>query len=458
MSTFTNSATGRTSSSTDPAPKPGSGRPRGAARATDPPRPRPAGPDGVAWVCWLFVLNILFQRVSLPGISIPFTVPFTLAWLLLAWYRGVIVLERRRFVLWLVAAAAAAAVALPQTLLVDKHYISVNSWAFWMAMWLPVAFMMADRSGQTYLRALRALTTIGLWLSGLSVVFIASQVVIPYRDLVGQTLPKSMQVQDFAISYPFVYGSPWYKSNGWIMLEPSFMAFTLGVCLLAALVARARPWKAAWIFLGMVPTVAGSGFAVLGVGVIAMILLGQKDLIRPYVVPGVIAAAIAVPTALGEIFLTRLTEVSDSNSSAALRTIEPYVYLWPRWIDDPARVWFGAGAGSSRQAVEGSGQIGLIAPTVGKMFYEYGILAGSILLALMVAAFLRPHERALSIAMIAQFFILQPPSQPLIVPAFLAVTLWCPAPRDYVPAGRPGNPLEPEPSAETGGDRVRSGR
>ncbi|MDO5628713.1 MAG: hypothetical protein Q4G43_10365 [Mobilicoccus sp.] len=409
-------------------------------------RQRSAGHDPVTWICWLFVLNILFQRVSLPGISIPFTVPITVLWCLAAWYLGVVVVERRRLILWLAAAAVSSAVVLPQVLFVDQPYISVNSWLFWMTMWFPVVFIMCDRSGPTYRRMMRAVTTIGVWLATLSIVFLASQLVLPYRDWVNLILPGAFHVQGFAISYPIVWDSPFYKSNGWIMLEPSFMSFTLGVSFMTALLTRAPIWKVLYIFAGILTTVAGSGFAIIGVGVIGMMAFGQFSLLRKYVIPGVIMTILALPTVIGQVFLDRITEVGDANSSAAMRSFEPYLYLIPRWVEDPFKVWVGGGAGASRQAVAGSGVDGLIAPMVGKVFYEYGMVAGAILLALAVAPFLRPHERALSLTLLAQFFIIQPPAQPIIVPAFALVTLWCPAPRSYRPAGTPGDEAPPRRS------------
>lgn len=392
--------------------------------------------DEVRWVMWLFVLNIIFQRISIPNLDIPFTVPITVLWCFAAWRVGAVVLEKRRMVLWLAAAAASSATVLPQVLFIDRPVISVNSWLFWMTMWFPVIFMMSDRSGPVYRRLMRAVTKAGIWLSSLSLVFLLSQVAgLPYRDWLFDFLPESLHVNGFAISYPIVYGNPIYKSNGWIMLEPSFMSYTLGVCFMTALLTRARVWTVLYIFLGVLTTVAGSGFAIIGIGVLAMLLLGQFSLLKKYVIPGAIAVALAVPTVIGQVFVSRVTEVGQANSSAAMRSFEPYVYLAPRWLSEPWAVWVGFGAGSSSRAVDGSGTDGLIAPLVGKMFYDYGIVAGFLLVALAVAPFLRAHERALSATLLAQFFLLQPPAQPIIVPAFVVVMLWAPAPRDYVEAG-----------------------
>lgn len=427
MSTSTSSATAYASSST--AESPHSAR-RGTSRA--------AGRihDPVTWLCWLFVLNILFQRISIPGISIPFTVPITVLWCLAAWRVGVLAIERRRLVFWMGAAAISSATVLPQVLFLEQPVISVNSWLFWMTMWFPVVFMMADRTGDTYRRMLRSITKIGVWLSSLSIVFLVSQLAgVPYRDWLFDFLPESLHVKGFAISYPIVWDSPIYKSNGWIMLEPSFMSFTLGVCFMTALLSRARVWQVLWLFLGILTTVAGSGFAVIGVGIIALLMNGQFSLLRKYVVPGAIVTAIAIPTAIGQVFLKRVSEVGETNSSAAMRSFEPYQFLLPRWLDEPVAVWIGFGPGSSARAVEGSGVDGLIAPMMGKMIYDYGLIAGGILVILAVIPFLRAHERALSVALLAQFFLLQPPAQPIIVPAFIVVMLWSPAPWDYEEAG-----------------------
>lgn len=422
-----------------------------AEPSTDSPR-KVLGPDGrrrdpVTWLLWLFVLNIVLQRISVPNISIPLTVPITVLWCLAAWRVGILAIEKRRLLLWLSAAAASSVVALPQTLFVERPYISVNSWLFWMTMWFPVVFMMSDRSGPTYRRMMRSVTNVGLWLSALSITFLVTQLVgIPYRDWLFDILPDSLHVTGFAISYPISYGHSIWKSNGWIMLEPSFMSFTLGVCFMTALLTRARGWKVIMLGLGLITTVAGSGFAIIGLGVIGMLLCGQGSLLRKYVVPGIVTAAIAVPTALGQVLLSRVTEVGDTNSSAALRSFEPYLYLIPRWVSEPWGVWVGYGAGSSRHAVEASGTDGLIAPTIGKVFFEYGFFAGALLVALCVVPFLRPHERALSATLLLQFILLQPPAQPIIVPAFAVVTLWAPAPRTYAEAGtEDGDEPDPPP-------------
>ena len=219
-----------------------------------------ASRDPVTWVSWLFVLNFCLQRLSLPGISIPVTVPLTVLWLFAGWRVGVLAIEPRRTFLWLQAAGTSAFVVLPQSLLVSQLYISVNSWMFWIVIWLPACFMLVDRSQETFQRALRSVANIGVWLGGISTSFIVLQLVgVPYRDIVADLVPAQFLVAGFNTAYPFFYGSPMIKSNGWLALEPSFMSFTLGLCILAALLCGARTWKVAVAGIGMMCTVAGSG-------------------------------------------------------------------------------------------------------------------------------------------------------------------------------------------------------
>ncbi len=400
---------------------------------------RALGADPVAWVVWLYVLNFALQRISLPGISIPLTVPLTVLWLLAGWKAGVLGIEPRRTFLWLIGAGASALVVLPQVILDKSPYVSVNSWAFWMVIWLPACFMFVDRSKATFERALRAVSTIGVWLALLSTSFLALQFAgIPYRDIVEEVVPGQFLVAGFNTSYPFYYGSSLYKSNGWLALEPSFMSFTLGLCIMAGLLCGTRVWKVAVMGVGLLSTVAGSGMAIVLVGVVAMLVLRQGHLLRRYLAPGVILGVIAAPTQIGQLILDRLSEGSSTNSSTALRTFEPYVHLFPRWTESYSKIWFGGGAGSSRQVVEGTGIDGLVVPTLAKVFYDYGIIAGAILCFVVLTCYVRTPAPALGFSVLASMLIIQPPAQPLMIPAFLLTTLWAPVPWNERDVGAPG--------------------
>ena len=176
------------------------------------------------------MLTFLFQRISVPGISIPVTVPIAGLWLGLGFLRGLVTIDPRRFVIWCLAAAvrrdgAASAdhrgrslCELQQLGAVDGHLAS------------PVV-RLRDRSRVQYLRTLRAVANAGLGLAVLSIAFMLSQLFgLRYYDWVAAVVPHNLLVHDYVVTYPISYGSPIYKSNGWIALEPSFLSFFIAVC------------------------------------------------------------------------------------------------------------------------------------------------------------------------------------------------------------------------------------
>lgn len=389
---------------------------------------RRISPDPVVWVVGLFAANIALQRLSIPGLSIPVITPLAVAWVVLALWAGVVELSYRRLVLWLLAAGVSGSLVLLQVVLVDSPFVSVNSWAFWVVVWLPLIVQVKERSRATYLRALRGIGNVGVAVAALSVLFTGSQLVgVRYHDWVADVVPPSLLVDGYVISYPVAWGSELYKSNAWIALEPSFLSFMLGICLVAAIIARLHWVKATLILVGMLTTTAGSGLAVVIPFIALALLTGQAARLRNYALPGVLVAALFATTIAGQAILTRVTEVGDSRSSTSLRAIEPYVQLWPDWISDPLVPLLGRGPGSSAWVVSNLGIDGLLVPSPAKVLFDYGVLGGALLLMVMVAAFVRTPEPIFAASLAISMFAIQAAAPPLVVAVLLAVSLWSPA-------------------------------
>lgn len=419
-----------------------SGLPSIATRAA----PSTSGPawlrDPVVWGGALFLVTFLFQRIAVPGLPIPITVPLALGWLGLALLLGVVELSLVRLILWLGAAGLSGSLVVVQMMTLTNPFVSVNSWALWIVMWVPLVVQFRQRDHATYLRFARTIASIGLGLAGLSLLFIGTQAVgIRYYDWLSTIVPQNLLVQDFAISYPIVYGSPLYKSNGWIALEPSFMSFFLGVALICALLARMRVLVVLILAAGLFSTVAGSGIALVGVFVIVLTLQGRLGDLRRYLVPGSVIALVFAFSVLGEAVLSRVTEVNQQNSSTALRSTEPYVQLFPYWISNPLGIFIGQGPGSSANVVANLGINGLLVPSVAKLLFDYGLFAGLLLIALMASTYFRGPSFAFAVALAASMFLLQGASQPLAICSILAISLWAP--------NRPSAPVLPRRSLST---------
>ena len=405
------------------------------------------------WVVVAFVGVFLFQRFAVPGLPISMTVPLLLLWAGLALFRGVLELDARRTVVWLIAAGVSGLLMVPQAALVQFPLISVNSWLLWMVTWLPMVFRFPDRTPKAYDTTLRGVAWAGAGLSGLSILFVLSQMVgIAYRDYFAELVPHSLQLDGFVITYPITWDSPIYKSNAWLALEPSFLSFMLGVAMVSALMSRRHPLLVIWLGLGLLCTTAGSGIAVIGVYLIVALLRGHGRALMRYVVVAIPIALIGAATTLGDSITDRLTEAGEARSSTALRMIEPYVYLTPEWLSDPARLFLGGGPGSSQRAVEDLSVKGLLVPTPAKMLYDYGLTGGLLMLALIVVAYLWSPAPEFAFALAFSMVTLQSAAQPLVAMTLLMITLFAPAARGVPPPPRPVEVVpervsEPQPVA-----------
>jgi hypothetical protein len=397
-----------------------------------------APPDPAVWVTVLFMLTFLFQRISVPGISIPVTVPIAGLWLGLGFLRGLVTIDPRRFVIWCLAAAVSGAMVLPQLIMVASPYVSFNSWALWIVIWLPLVVRLRDRSRVQYLRTLRAVANAGLGLAVLSIAFMLSQLFgLRYYDWVAAVVPHNLLVHDYVVTYPISYGSPIYKSNGWIALEPSFLSFFIAVCLVSALVTRMSVVKVLVLLAGLLSTVAGSGIAVVIVYMVCLLLVGRIGNLRRYALPAVAVIVGFISTIFGQAISQRVLEFGDPRSSTSLRAIEPYLQLWPYWVGDPPSVIIGQGAGSSAEIIRGLGITGLLVPSTAKVLFDYGLVGGTGLIILMIFTYVRSPEPLFALSLAASMFVLQTASQPLVICSIMLFAFWSPAPTDDLVEPRP---------------------
>lgn len=384
--------------------------------------------DPVPWVAGLFLASFVLQRISVPGLPIPITVPLVIGWMVLAGLFGIVEFNRLRLLLWLASAGGSGLVVLAQVVTITHPYVSVNSWGLWIVVWAPLVVQVRQRDADTYRRFAHSIGLIGMGLAALSLAFIGSQLVgIRYHDWFAAVVPAKLQVPDFIISYPITYGSPIYKSNGWIALEPSFMSFFLGVALVCALLARMKVWQVVFIGAGLLSTVAGSGLALVAVFVPVLALQGKLGMLRRYFVSGGILGALFATTVLGDAILSRVSEAGSDRSSTSLRATLPYVELWPHFISDPLGVFLGYGPGSSSNLVNGAGIVGLLVPNILKVLFDYGMVVGALMVVLMVSTYVRGPSVAFAASFAVSIFVLQGAAQPIILCSFIAYSFWAPA-------------------------------
>lgn len=395
------------------------------------------------WVASLFTASVLLQRISLPGGVVPVLLPLVYLWVLYGVHTGILEVDRRRLRLLLVAAGLTSAVALLQTRFVVGPLISLTSWGLFMAIWIPAAFRLVDRSRATVRTAFESCVRVGSYLAIATVVMMAVQVVgVRYVDYVASVVPKTLLVQGYVITYPLTYLSPIYRGNAWIGLEPSTVSFQIGVCLVLAILLRSRARTMLVLFAGLACTVSGSGILIVVVGVLVMLFYPIRRQLLAYTVTAGAAVIVVWLTPVGQQEASRVTEVTFSGSSTSLRAIQPYRFLWPQWSTDPMVVLLGRGAGASQKLMEQTGIAGLLVPSPIKVFFDYGVVAGAALAAYLLFCYVGGPSRALAIALLLSSWLLQPGTTTLVLalPTMLFVTWWAP---------RVGRPIEADPLRRT---------
>ena len=404
-----------------------------AAARDDPAASRSAA--SARWIVSLFGTCVVIQRLSLPGGTVPMLLPVILGWCAYGLLRGLLEFDRRRTVLYLLAAALTAGVALLQQLFVLDPLVSVTSWGLFMAVWASAALRLRERGREVVRRAFEGCVRVGRVLAAVCLVMLGSQYLgLGYVDYVATLVPRTMLVQGYVITYPIQWDSPIYRANAWIGLEPSIVSLQLGVCLVLAVLVRARVSTLMLLIAGMVTTASGSGIYVAGVAGVVMLATPIRRQLLRYPVATTLTVLTLMLTSVGQVILSRVREFAIANSSTSLRAVEPYVFLWPHWVAEAATVLLGRGAGSSQALIAATNRPGLLVASPIKVFFDYGVIAGGALALFLVYCYFGAPSLALALGLFASSWTLQPGTTTvaLVVPTLLFVTWLAPRPGRYL--------------------------
>lgn len=382
------------------------------------------------WVTVLFVLEVLLQRLAVPGMQVALLLPVLIAWATLAVRARVMELDGRRTLAWGAMVVVSGAALTLQTALLPSPLISSDSWMLFMVVWLPTVVRFVDRRITTYLLAVRRIVVVLTALAVGCVAMLSSQLVgIQYQDWPARLLPSSLILSGFNTTYPTEYGGTLYRANAWVGLEPSIVSFLLGVGLLAAVLTRRPWWQQLILALGLFSTYAGSGFTILVVGLLVMLAFPARRLLAWYAPPAVLFVGLAsVVPLLQPLFERVQTEFFDPNSSASLRAVQGYVSLWPRWSGNPLGIIIGRGAGAAQRDLNDLSVGEALVPTPARILFDYGLVAGVVIIAVLVYYYLDGFSAALSFTMFFSLWVFQPGgSQPVFaLPVMVLVTFFAP--------------------------------
>ncbi len=380
----------------------------------------------------LLLVTVLGQRFAVPVGSMPVALPLLALWVTVALtsYYRLVRHDAVRTEFFVLAAAACCTAAWLATF--PGEPLSVTSLVLLLVLWAPWALTVrrdlvpvAARLGRRFvlLMTVVAVAAVGQMVAQLTGLW-------AWEDYLTEWVSRDWLVQGFNVSIPVVYDSPIHKSNGLVLLEPSFLSQLCAVAVVVALVLRRPAWQILVLGLGIVVSLSGTGIVLLAAG-LAVLLVRRPRLVRPgYVVAVAAAVAVVLLSPAGALLQSRIGETSEQGSSGYLRFVAPYTEV-ARGLDvDPLRYLVGAGPGTSERLLE-SDRVGAGTPVVytiaPKLAFEYGLVAAAAFCAFLGVCLWRRPPWAVVPSAVAVMLLLLSGSllQPhTVVLAWLLTSLW----------------------------------
>jgi hypothetical protein len=267
-----------------------------------------------------------------------------------------------------------------------------------------------------------------------------------WQDYLAEVVPSTYLVPDYNFSNELAYGVDVYKSTAFVLLEPSFLAQYCALGILIGIVLGVPAWKLLVLGCGLVSSVSGTGLVLLAFGAVLLVLRLPRRLRIGHAIAGVLTGALLLFSPVATFLLRRQDEFGQEGTSGNARFVSPYEQAWEGLLDDPARLFVGAGPGSIyRILTRQETGLEILYGTIPKLAFEYGILAGGLFALFLVTASLdRGPWRVIPASLVFMTFLL---SGALLQPQ-TATLVWLLAgigargdtttPEDAVPAaGRP---------------------
>jgi hypothetical protein len=362
------------------------------------------------WLKALLLVDVLLQRVAVPvgtGVSIMLPVTLLVAGALVLDKSLLIDVRRTRQYLIGMGTVTVAALTAYTSGAVDASF---TSWLLLVSTYLPFCLVLRAASPAMYEDVLDFFIRVVGIVAILAVVQYAVQLVgWQYEDLLGQVVPPKWLLAGFNTSYPVRYGSPIFKSNAFVCLEPSFCSQLIGLALVA-LLQRRGDWR--WLVLlvpALLTTVSGTGLLILAAGLAGLAVdRGIRWAAQLLLVTLLAVLALSLSPAFS-LYSSRATEAKSSDTSGSLRFVQPYTNMWTEMADTRVLL-LGQGPGygdrQSRLYIANTG-LPLQFGTLPKLVVEYGVVAAVAFLLLVVPAFTAgPGGTGLKAAVLIFYFVL----------------------------------------------------
>jgi hypothetical protein len=395
------------------------------------------------WLVVVLFASIFLQRFALPigqdGLAFNLLVT-TLVVVGLA-FRGVLVMDAPRTVMFFVLSAT---VSLSAALNADRA--SMPSLILLLVMYAPFMFSLrADLAEAVFKGCVRAFQIMVLICALLGIAQFVAQFVIgssiPFTF--KGILPNEILLQNFNTANPLAWDSPYFKSNGFFLVEPSTFSQYLAVAIVLELLFFGATWRLLVFGLALPTSYSGTGLILLAL-LTPWVMLHK----RAYGAIFGSAVFVIIIVATGSLWnadalFSRASEFGSENSSANARFVAGAWLIGAFLLDSGRDVVFGMGPGSYAQYAK---MVTYSAhdPAWAKMIFEYGLVGSMVFWPFfLIALFRQSPSRWISWAMLIGYFtfggmLLDPrlqvmlllfcvlPKQPAQVPAVNPTDDWLP--------------------------------
>jgi hypothetical protein len=373
----------------------------------------------VLWMPIIGVTVVSKIAVEIGGREILIGVPAILGATLLGIFTGRLQVEPTRLMMYLGVCAILVA---EQAFAV--YAFSGSSLALLLALHVPYIFRLQGLTDEHRAEQLARFVNLTYFICIAGIIQYFAQFIIGarYAYPIEHFLPRSFITHGYNYLNVLRYGSTTYKSNGLVLLEPSFYSQTLAIGFGLEAANRRRLWRLAVYVVGFGVSFSGTGLIMMAF-VLPTLMIAYKrySLLLLLVIGGFTAVLFGESLGLG-LFLERSREFESTSSSGYQRYIGPAMlfgqYLW----GDPQRWLFGMGAGMMMRAtpkpIFNAAETGWA-----KLILEFGLVGSIAYFSFLYACIFRSNQAAVlrvSLAVMTLLSgILDPPVHGLIIPLLI---------------------------------------
>ena len=343
--------------------------------------------EGMTWIT--LVSCLMLQRMAVPAggdLKVSLATPIVLAaagWALLS---GSLVFERGRTALFfgLLATGFIATAVQKEVPLAIAPRTSTTSLIYWLAITGLAALRFRRPMPERQFFKIVALCLQIVAVAGI-VQFFAQFAHLSVFSFAGIVPDRFLIEEQYAVVIPMDYG---FKSNGFFLIEPSVFSQIMALAIIIEAQFFRRPVWLAVFFVGLLVSVSGTGWLVLGTYIVVLAVgAGRRGLLGAILMVAGCAIAFTglslVAPGVADSMSGRLTEFTLPGTSGNERFVTPFMALNAVWSEASWTAVTGVGPGAAEQL---SVPFFYRMNTPVKILIEYGVFGLFFYLAVLIRA------------------------------------------------------------------------